>query len=256
MQCLKAGKHVVMEKPMALTTKECDGLIAAAKQRKLVLSTYHNRHWDAWILKALEVVESGRIGAVRRIETRFGSRGQPGKWWRASRSVSGGILYDWGVHLLEYALQIAKSEVVEVTGFATEGYWEGRGLHPFPKDANEDEARAIVRLRNGIHIDLTVTSLEIESFRGVMRVTGTEGYHVMDWNSYETVVAGEAGVKTVFTGPNPPHEQHKYYENVAAHLAEGVPLVITGEWARRPIHILDLAMESAAKGRSLPARIR
>jgi len=46
LQCLKAGRHVVCEKPLAITTAECDAMIAAAKKSGVVLSTYHNRHWD------------------------------------------------------------------------------------------------------------------------------------------------------------------------------------------------------------------
>jgi hypothetical protein len=54
--------------------------------------------------------------------------------------------------------------------------------------------------------------------------------------------------------PNPPSEWHRYYENVRDHLLQGSPLVITAEWARRPIHILDLAVKSAAAGRALRVR--
>ncbi len=46
LQCLRAGRHVVCEKPMAITTGECDAMIAAARKAKVMLSAYHNRHWD------------------------------------------------------------------------------------------------------------------------------------------------------------------------------------------------------------------
>jgi hypothetical protein len=54
--------------------------------------------------------------------------------------------------------------------------------------------------------------------------------------------------------PNPPDEGERYYENVRDHLVKGRPLVITAEWSRRPIHILDLAARSAEAGRSLTAK--
>ena len=54
LQCLNAGRHVVCEKPLAITTAECDAMIAAAKKKGVVLSTYHNRHWDGLILGAME----------------------------------------------------------------------------------------------------------------------------------------------------------------------------------------------------------
>ena len=48
----------------------------------------------------------------------------------------------------------------------------------------------------------------------------------------------------------------KFYQNIADHLTKNTKLVITGEWARRPIHILDLACQSAAKGKTFPAKYR
>ncbi|MEI6149320.1 MAG: Gfo/Idh/MocA family oxidoreductase, partial [bacterium] len=94
LKCLKAGRHVVAEKPMAVTTLECDAMIAAAKRMKVVLSTYHNRHWDGIILGAMEQIRAGAIGDVVRIEMAMGRLAKPGDWWRSSKSISGGILYD------------------------------------------------------------------------------------------------------------------------------------------------------------------
>mgnify|MGYP000193288527 CR=1 FL=1 len=62
------------------------------------------------------------------------------------------------------------------------------------------------------------------------------------------------GKATVERAPNPKGEGEKFYQNIAAHLTVGEPLVITGEWARRPIHILDLAAQSAKEGRALPVK--
>lgn len=251
MQCLKAGRHVVLEKPMAITTAECDRMIKLSKSKGLLLSTYHNRHWDGWILQALELLRSGRLGKLVRIELRMGQRAAPRDWWRSSRSLSGGILYDWGVHLIEYALQICESEVAEVSGFATEGFWVGQGSHPYPKDANEDEARAIIRMASGVCVDLVITSLDVEPPRGILRIVGTQGSHQFDWGGFETTVAGEGGTRQTVRGPNRKDEWGHYYDNIAAHLAEKAPLIITPEWSRRTIHILDLAGRSARLGRTL-----
>ena len=46
------------------------------------------------------------IGDVVRVDAQMGGWNQPGEWWRTSKTISGGIMYDWGVHLLEYALQL------------------------------------------------------------------------------------------------------------------------------------------------------
>jgi hypothetical protein len=59
---------------------------------------------------------------------------------------------------------------------------------------------------------------------------------------------------TVEEGKHRPDEWHRFYQNIADHLTKGTKLVITPEWSRRPIHIIDLAVQSAKKGRALAAK--
>jgi hypothetical protein len=80
------------------------------------------------------------------------------------------------------------------------------------------------------------------------------GTLVLDHNHSTLHQRDTDGRITVTQMPNPPSEWHRYYENVRDHLLQGSPLVITAEWARRPIHILDLAVKSAAAGRALRVR--
>ncbi len=258
LQILSAGRHCVLEKPMAVTTADCDRLISAATERDVLLSTYHNRHWDGWILKALEVVQAGTIGDVVRVDLRMGSHATPKKWWRSSRSISGGVLYDWGVHLLEYALQLIKADITEVSGYAFEGHWASQPDAAFPPtDANEDEAQLVVRFATGQRVNLTVTQLDANPKRGFMEVVGTKGAFVWaDWASCEIVEALPDQARRVTTIPLPKSEGWRFYQNIADHLTTGTELVISGTWARRPIHILDLAARSAREGRALPAVYR
>jgi predicted dehydrogenase len=255
-QCLKAGKHVVTEKPFTLTTAECDRIIKLARERDLVLSTYHNRHWDGCILRAVDqVVRKGVIGEVFRVRTEMGGYGMPKDWWRSSRSISGGVLYDWGVHLLEYALQVMDAEIVEVSGFAHEGYWPSqmKKSAPWKNDCNEDDAMAVVRFANGASLTVGVTHLNPCPPRALMEIRGTKGTYLMHHGEWETHIAGRRGILHK-TGKNPRGQGWKFYQNVADHLTRGEPLVITPEWARRPIHVLDLAGRSARRNRALKAR--
>lgn len=256
LQCLRAGKHVVCEKPLAITTAECDAMIAAAKKSRVVISTYHNRHWDGCILRAVKAIKSGVIGDIFRIEAHMGGYGQPGDWWRSSRSISGGILYDWGVHLLEYSLQLIDSEITEVSGFSREGFWANRTA--WKKDTNEDDAQAIARFRNGAWLSLSISSLDAnsKSDRKWLEITGSKGSYLFDGDTFAVHTFTPEGEKVVTTGRNPASEGWRFYQNVADHLVKKKPLVITGEWARRPIHIIDLAVESAKKGRAMPTRYR
>jgi predicted dehydrogenase len=250
-QCLNAGRHVVCEKPMALTTAECDRMIAVARRRKLLLSTYHNRHWDGRILEAVRQVRSGVIGRVVRVEAHMGGWGRPGDWWRSSKTVSGGILYDWGVHLLEYALQLIDSDIVEVSGYRHDGFWSAKTK--WKADTIEDEGFAVARFADGAWLTLRITNIDSNPKAGQVEITGTKGSYVFDGRTWEAVThAGDATVRT--QGANPESEGWRFYRNIADHLTKGSRLIITPEWARRPIHILDLARRSAAAGRSLRAK--
>ena len=252
LQCLKAGRHVVCEKPLAITTAECDAMIAAAKKSGVVLSTYHNRHWDGWILRAVEQIKEKKvIGDIYRVDARMGARALPGDWWRTSRTISGGILYDWGVHLLEYGLQLIDSEITEVSGFSKTGYWAPKTK--WKKDTNEDEAEAVVRFRNGSWLTLNITSLDSNAKPGFLEITGTEGSYVIEWSGY-TIHKRDGQNYSMEQGAHYPNAWEKFYGNIADHLTKGAKLVITPEWSRRPIHILDLAAESAKKGRTLAAK--
>jgi predicted dehydrogenase len=252
LQCLQAGRHVVCEKPLAITTAECDAMIAAAKKSGVVLSTYHNRHWDGWILRAVEQIKEKKvIGDIYRVEARMGARALPGDWWRTSRTISGGILYDWGVHLLEYGLQLIDSDITEVAGFSKTGYWAPKTR--WKKDTNEDEAEAVVRFRNGSWLTLNITSLDSNAKPGFLEITGTEGSYVIDWSGY-TIHKREGQNYSLEQGPHYPNAWEKFYGNIADHLTKGAKLVITPEWSRRPIHILDLAAQSAKKSRTLATK--
>jgi predicted dehydrogenase len=252
-QALKAGRHVCCEKPLAITTAECDAMIAAAKKSGVVLSTYHNRHWDGPILQAVAHIRAGLIGEVVRVEAHMGGYRKPGDWWRSSKSISGGVMYDWGVHLLEYSLQVlgAEAKMTEVAGYAWNGFWAPQTK--WKKDTNEDEGFCQVRFRNGARLSLLLSAIDANPRRGFVEVTGTKGAYVLDWSHNEALIPdGDRMVITRY--PNPPGEGWKFYQNIADHLVKGEALIITPEWSRRPIHILDLANRSAKQGCALKTR--
>jgi len=86
---LQAGVHVITEKPFAVTVAECDRVIAVAQEKGVMLSVYHNRHWDPDVLTLLHVIESGRIGEVYSMECNMVGYGRPGQAWRSHKPISG-----------------------------------------------------------------------------------------------------------------------------------------------------------------------
>ena len=251
-RCLRAGKHVVCEKPLAITTAECDAMIAAAKKSKVVLSTYHNRHWDGCIMRAVsQIRRRGAIGDIVRIEAHMGGYGHPGQWWRTSKSISGGVLYDWGVHLLEYSLQLIDSDITEVAACAHNGFWAPKTA--WKGDTNEDEGFAMVRFASGQWLTLCVTNIDSNPKAGQLEITGTKGTYVFDGGTWKlTTRRRDATVLT--SGKNPKSQGRRFYQNIADHLVRGDKLIITPEWSRRPIHILDLAYRSIRKAAAVKAK--
>lgn len=256
-QCLEAGRHVISEKPLAITTEECDAMIAAAEKAGVMLSTYHNRHWDGCILEALDRIKNQKqIGDIYRIEAHMGGRREPREWWRDSKSISGGIQFDWGVHLLEYSLQLLDGEITEVSGFAKKGYWKDKSK--WGDDANEDEGFLTARFSDGAWLTLSNTCLDVNpkgTDRGALEITGTEGSYILMMKDYQVITPTGDGMNVV-KGKNREGEQEKFYGNIADYLTGEAALVITPEWSRRPIHILDLAEKSVAAGRAMEAKYK
>lgn len=101
---LRAGKHVIVEKPAALTEKELRGMFACAGEAGRLLTVHQNRRWDSDFCAVRRIMEEKLIGDVFSLESRVhGSRGIPGLW-RREASHGGGMLYDWGPHLIDQAL--------------------------------------------------------------------------------------------------------------------------------------------------------
>lgn len=254
LKCLKAKRHTVLEKPMAITTEECDAMIAAAKKSGVILSTYHNRHWDGIILGAMKEIKKGAIGKVVSVDIEMGGLSKPGDWWRTSKKISGGILYDWGVHLLEYTLQMTDSDVTEVDGHLWSGVWANKTK--WKKDTNEDDGFVVVRYASGARSTLRISSIDARPNQPWLKVVGTKATMSMDWGATEITTLNAAGDKVTTQIKNPGSEGWKLYQNIADHLTKGENLIITAEWARRPIHILDLACRSAKAGHALKAKYR
>lgn len=107
-EALKAGKHVLVEKPFTPHVKEANELISLAHEKKLVLSVHHNRRWDSDFLTVKKVIQKGLLGRVVEYEAhfdRFRNAIKPG-WKEEKENAGSGILYDLGSHLIDQALHL------------------------------------------------------------------------------------------------------------------------------------------------------
>ncbi|GMG64961.1 Gfo/Idh/MocA family protein [Tetragenococcus halophilus] len=111
---LKAGKHVVCEKPATLNTEEFDEILAVAADTGNRFIVHQNRRWDPDFLIVRDLYQSQPIGSVFQIESRVnGANGIPGDW-RHLKKHGGGMLLDWGIHLLDQMLWLVDSPIKDV----------------------------------------------------------------------------------------------------------------------------------------------
>ncbi len=113
-RALEAGKNVVCEKPVALSVSDFDDMVAAAKKAGKLFTVHQNRRFDVDYLAIRSLIQSGEIGETINIESRIhGSRGIPSDW-RCHKPQGGGMILDWGVHLIDQMLQLIPETVTNV----------------------------------------------------------------------------------------------------------------------------------------------
>lgn len=214
--CLRAGKHVFVEKPMAQTTQECDEMIQAAEEAGVVLSVHHNRRWDDNFVETKQVIDSGQVGEPQFIRITIGSHCEPCSNW------------DWGVHLVDQALLLGGGNLVQLSGWAH-----------YPQEDNDHQGYGLMRLdferRPMVEVDFLPHSHGREP-------GGLPRFYVAGSTDFFIRPAGEQG----------PYEE-PIYEELYRCLREGGPNPVDAREARNAIYALELMGESVRQGRPLPA---
>jgi predicted dehydrogenase len=135
--CLRAGKHVLVEKPMAVSVAECTAMIAAAEATGRRLMVAHFQRYREPNAAAERALREGRIGRVLLAQQRLLELPNNKPWQLDARS--GGFFLGYGVHGIDLLRFWLGSEITEVSGF----------LHHFRGHATEDGAQALLRFASG-----------------------------------------------------------------------------------------------------------
>jgi predicted dehydrogenase len=219
-----------------------------------MISVYHNRHWDPDILSLREIVEAGTIGDLYSIECNMVGYGAPSQAWRSHKPISGGAMYDMGAHQFEKILQLVPQHNTRGERINKQASLYGNFLkRVWHNNTNEDFCRAYVRFDTGLEAQLINSSIHASS-KPLWTVQGTNGSVVMaGWDGSATVTrACVDGRHQVVEVPklDRGHNWQGYYKNVSDHLLSGLPLLITGEWAKGPIQCIE-GCETAARENKL-----
>lgn len=240
-ECSKAGKHVVVEKPMCVTVKEATAMIEAASKAGKVLTVFHNRRHDGDFRALRDAVRSGIIGQVFHVEMFMGNHSRPGDWWRSDKEISGGAFYDWGAHCLDWLLHIIPEKLDYVTGHFHKLIWD--------HVTNEDEVEALIRFQNGAVADIQISSIAA-SGKPRWRVLGTEGA-IVDAGGQFTLHTFKNGIPVQGVIKYADSDWHAYYRDLGDHLLRGKELDVKPEQARRVIAIMDCAEKSHQTGKTV-----
>jgi predicted dehydrogenase len=123
---IRAGKHVIVEKPAGISVKQIDELIALAKQHNVCVRVGFNHRYHPAFTQAREIFDSGVMGEMMFIRARYGHGGRVGydKEWRADPKLSGGgELIDQGIHLIDLAGWFL-GDFKKIDGHATTYFWD------------------------------------------------------------------------------------------------------------------------------------
>lgn len=111
---MRAGKHVLCEKPVMMSSRDLEDVMAVAEETGMVFYPRQNRRWDEDYLTVQKIYNEHLLGNVFHIESRVhGSRGIPGDW-RRRKAQGGGMMLDWGVHLIDRIIDMIPEKVVNL----------------------------------------------------------------------------------------------------------------------------------------------
>ena len=159
----KAKKHVLCEKPFAMTVAHAREMVAACREAGVVLRIAHQIRLDAAIVRAREIVRSGRLGRLAEVSLERGSANPARKTWRLDNSQSG-VIFDVGVHLLDLIQWVTGQRFVEVSAFT----------HPDRKQGKSDDTVTVLgRLEGDCHA-LARATREVASAENNLIIEGAD----------------------------------------------------------------------------------
>jgi len=257
LRAIRAGKHVVVEKPFAIRTEEADTVLAEADAQGRVAVVYQNRRFDPDHLAVRRAVRSGALGDVFHVETFVGGYGHPCNLWHSDEAVSGGAFYDWGSHVLDQILDLVPTGIEHVTAATHKRRWFDV--------TNADHSRVSIRFLDGTEAEFVHSDLAA-ALKPRWYVLGTRGAIVGRWRTEKIVSRNDIGtlVEDVLAPADSPPllELHgsdgsltqlatpaaapySFHRELADHVRLGLPMSVTGAQSRRVLAVMEAATLSA-----------
>ncbi|HEV3104853.1 MAG TPA: oxidoreductase [Trinickia sp.] len=266
-KALAAGKHVVVDKPVTLTSADARTLARLACERGLLFAPFHNRRWDGDFMTLRALMASGELGRIVHFESHFDRfRPQVRLRWREEASRGGGLLLDLGPHLIDQALVLfGASQTVYATvkthrdnASAPDyvhlllGYADHEVVLHASALAAIEPSRFAIHGTRGSYVKAGLDTQE-DQLRAGMR-PGDAGFGRGNAPGRLRVLVGarEAEREVERELPTLDGAYVEFYRAVAASIREEVPFPIAPQDAVDVMTIIELAEQSALEGRRLP----
>lgn len=268
---LRAGKNVVCEKPVTLNAAELEEIMQVQKETGKVFTIHQNRRWDKDFVIVKKIVDEGIIGKPYMIESRVQGSKRVLQGWRGAKINGGGMVYDWGIHILDQVMWLDRSKVREVYA----------DLYYIYSKEVDDNFKAIIRFESGLSAMLQVdTNCFINQAR--WHVTAEDGTAVIqDWGCNgkivkladerdlgwdDEIIYTEAG-PTRTMAPRPRETTAElplpdvttdwadFYKNVVRTMEGKAELIVKPEESLRVMKVIGKIFESGASGKSVSCDI-
>ena len=161
LEIARAGKHILCEKPFAMKTAHAREMVEACRKAGVVLRIAHQIRLDAVVIRAREIVQSGRLGRLTEVSLERASAVGARVSWRQDFEQSG-VMYDVGVHLLDLIQYVTGKRFIEVAAFT----------HPDRRDKKPDDTMTVLgRLEGDCHA-LAKATREVASAENNLLIEG------------------------------------------------------------------------------------
>ncbi|MGI9148908.1 MAG: Gfo/Idh/MocA family protein [Chloroflexota bacterium] len=244
-QALRAGKHVVCEKPLAPTLPECERMLAVADEVGRRLFPVHNRVYGIAVERMYEMIRLGQIGEVVLAQT-TGFEGPPTvQTWLATPRGGGGVLMSQAVHPM-YALRWLLGDVAKVSCLF--------GDRKVVEMSAEDIAVVLLKFQNGIPAEMTCTfGIAHGPYDHSISLHGRDGYLTMS-NRRLWAIAPRVFGDTELHDLEVVETDHasafrRMWEDYARGILDGAPTRQVGLDGKRAVEIVQAAYESNQTGR-------
>jgi len=250
-EALRNGKHLIIEKPVAMTGEAAVHLDQLAASMGLAVTVFHNRRYDRDFLLAKHAIGEGWLGRILFAERRhhmFGSGTSFGvksfrPEWRNETRFGGGALLDWGPHLADQLLQLQLGAVANVSARME--------TLPWLQGDVEDYVQSTCKLESGALLSLEINFGSSASVPGW--VIGGDGATLQIGPDNEaTLLRKGSPPQSIAPDQFPKGSAKTIYESFAGHLLHGDPLAVSMSEAIETMKLLDAIRLSAKERREVP----